>query len=59
MECTYRGSDLARYEPVFVEETDDGERLEAGGFCNYACLSAHIDEAELTDGDACEWQPDG
>ena len=35
MECTYYGSDLARHEPVFVEETDDGERLEADGFCNY------------------------
>ena len=58
MECTYCGSDLARYEPVFVEEAND-ERLGAGGFCNYVCLSAHIDEAALTDGDACEWRPDG
>ncbi len=60
MECTYCGSDLARYDPVFVEETgDDGDRRPAGAFCNFACLSAHIDEAELTYGDACEWQPDG
>jgi hypothetical protein len=27
-------------------------------FCNYACLSAHIDEQELTAGDACEWSPE-
>jgi hypothetical protein len=58
MECTYCGSDLSNYEPVFVEETRDGERVEVGGFCNYACLDAHIDEAELTCGDSCEWSPD-
>ena len=58
MQCTSRGSDLARYDPVFLEETDDdGERVEAGAFCNHACLSAHIEEAELTYGDACEWSP--
>jgi len=59
MECTYCESGLARYDPVFVEETTDGERVPAGAFCNYACLSAHIDEAELTFGDVCEWSPDG
>ena len=59
MQCTSCGSDLARYDPVFLEETDDnGERVEAGAFCNHACLSAHIEEAELTYGDACEWSPD-
>jgi hypothetical protein len=58
MQCTYCGSDLANYDPVFVEETRDGERVEAGAFCNYACLESHIDEAELTYGDACEWSPD-
>ena len=59
MECTYCGSDLDRYDPVFVEETDGGERVPAGAFCNYACLSAHIEDAELTYGDACEWRPEG
>ena len=59
VECAYCGSDLARYDPVFVEETAaDGERVGAGGFCNYACLAAHINDAALTDGDACEWSPD-
>lgn len=56
--CTYCGSDLAAYEPVYVEETSDGERVEAGQFCNYGCLSAHIDEACLADGAACEWSPE-
>lgn len=58
MQCTYCGSDLDRYAPVFVEETRGDERVPAGRFCNYACLSAHVDEAELTHGDACEWTPD-
>ncbi|MFO7926320.1 MAG: hypothetical protein ACQET5_03755 [Halobacteriota archaeon] len=59
MECTYCGSDLSAYEPVYVEETGGGERVSAGGFCNYACLSAHIETEGLTDGDACAWSPDG
>ncbi|MFQ3318264.1 MAG: hypothetical protein ACI8UR_000382 [Natronomonas sp.] len=58
MECTYCGSDLAHYDPVFVEKTADGERVPAGAFCNYACLDAHIDDAELTYGAACQWSPD-
>ena len=59
MECTYCGSDLANYDPVFVEATEDDERVPVGGFCNYACLSAYIDEEALTYGDACEWSPEG
>ena len=59
MECTSCGSDLAGYDPVFVEETAaDGERVGAGGFCNYACLAVHIEDAALTDGDACAWSPE-
>jgi hypothetical protein len=59
MECTYCGSDLAGYDPVFVQETGaDGERVEAGGFCNYACLAAHVEDAGLAQGAACEWSPD-
>lgn len=59
MDCLYCGSDLANYEPVFVEETRDGERVELGGFCNYACLDSYVDEAELTTGDSCVWSPEG
>ena len=32
--------------------------VHVGAFCNYACLSAHIDEAGLADGDACRWEPE-
>ena len=56
-ECTYCGSDLASYDPVFVEEETDGDRVSVGEFCNYACLSAHIDEEGLTESAACAWEP--
>lgn len=57
VECTYCGQDLDLHEPVFVEETRDGERVPAGGFCNYACLQSHIEDAALTTGASCEWSP--
>ncbi|WP_254542970.1 hypothetical protein [Halomarina pelagica] len=62
MECAYCGSDLARYDPVFVEEATggpDGERESVGGFCNYACLHAWVEDEALVYGTACEWSPDG
>jgi len=56
--CTFCGSDLAAYDPVYVEETRESERNAVGGFCNYACLAAYIEENELTYGAACAWSPD-
>jgi hypothetical protein len=56
--CVYCGSDLAAYDPVYVEERGDSGRTPVGGFCNYACLAAHIDDEELTYGAACQWSPD-
>lgn len=56
--CTYCGSDLREYDPVFVEETADGGREPAGRFCNYACLAAHVEETGLADGAACRWEPE-
>jgi hypothetical protein len=55
--CTYCGSDVERHDPVSVEETEDGDRVPAGQFCNYACLSAHIEEEELATGACCQWEP--
>ncbi|MGQ4557684.1 hypothetical protein [Halobellus sp. GM3] len=52
-DCTYCGSDLAPYDPVYVEETVRGQREQAGQFCNYACLTTHIDAEELTTGTCC------
>jgi hypothetical protein len=58
-ECTYCGSDIACHEPVFVEERQDqdGERVPAGQFCNYACLHAYIEDEELVYGSSCKWNP--
>lgn len=53
--CTYCGSDIHRHDPVYVYEDGRGEnQVEAGQFCNYACLSAYIDEEGLMDGVSCE-----
>jgi hypothetical protein len=56
-ECSYCGSDIERHDPVFVAETDSGQRISRGRFCNYACLSAYIEEEDLTSGAVCEWSP--
>lgn len=58
-ECTYCGSDVYEHDPVFVMEEREFRRVETGGFCNYACLSAHIDEEGLADGAACTVDLDG
>ncbi|UPV72890.1 hypothetical protein M0R89_10050 [Halorussus limi] len=52
-DCTYCGSDVNDHDPVFVAERRGDGRESAGRFCNYACLSAHIDEANLVDGACC------
>lgn len=53
-DCAYCGCDVYAHEPVFVEELDGDERVEAGAFCNYACLAAYIDAEMLTAGATCE-----
>lgn len=55
--CTYCGCEIAAHEPVFVNERDDGERVQTGQFCNDGCLWAHIDEQDLAVGTTCEWGP--
>ena len=56
-DCTYCGCAVEAHDPVLVEEQRDGEWVDAGAFCNYACLAAHIDEVALTTGACCEWSP--
>lgn len=51
--CTYCGSDLGAYEPLILDQAGDADRTEEGRFCNYGCLSAHIDEEGLIYGAAC------
>jgi hypothetical protein len=56
-DCTYCGAIVEAHDPVYVEETVGGERTTAGQFCNYACLTAHVEAAGLTDGACCRWEP--
>lgn len=55
--CTYCNSDIHAHDPVFVEIGTGSDREPAGQYCNYACLSAHIDDAGLADGASCVWEP--
>lgn len=55
--CEYCGSRIFDHDPVCVRDCTEGCGP-ATYFCNYACLSAHIDAENLTAGDACEWSPD-
>lgn len=52
--CTCCWSDIHHHDPVFVEELRNGERDHAGQFCNYACLTAHVDEQELAVDSYCK-----
>jgi len=55
--CLYCESRIFDHDPICVRDcgADCGS---PSYFCNYACLSAHIDDQNLTTGDACEWSPD-
>lgn len=52
-DCTYCGCVVEAHDPVFVFEEQDGERAPAGQFCNYACLTAHVEDSKLADGACC------
>lgn len=52
-DCTYCGQTVEAHDPVFVSEDGDDGRVSAGQFCNYACLSAYIEETDLADGACC------
>ncbi|MFB6142290.1 MAG: hypothetical protein ABEJ30_02985 [Halorientalis sp.] len=55
--CTFCGQDVTRHDPVYVSERVDGDRKRTGQFCNYACLQAHIEAADLTTDACCAWSP--
>lgn len=52
-DCTYCGQTVEAHDPIFVTEQRDGERVSAGEFCNYACLSAYMEETGLANGACC------
>jgi hypothetical protein len=55
--CAYCSSRIFDHDPICIRDCTTGCGSPSY-FCNYACLSACIDENELTDGDACEWSPE-
>jgi len=56
-DCTFCGCDVDAHDPVFLEREPDGERVHAGQFCNYGCLSAWIDAEDKAVGTTCEFDP--
>lgn len=55
--CAYCESRIFAHDPVCVRDCTD----DCGSptyFCNYACLSASVDENDLAAGDACVWHPE-
>ncbi len=56
-QCAYCQSRIFDHDPICVRDCN----ADCGSptyFCNYACLSAFIDDNDLTIGDSCEWRPD-
>jgi len=49
-DCAYCGCDVTVHDPVYVRE-DDSETETP--YCNYGCLSAHIEEERLALGTTC------
>ncbi|MFB6311262.1 MAG: hypothetical protein ABEH64_08805 [Salinirussus sp.] len=55
--CAFCGCRIFDHDPICVRDCTAG----CGNpsyFCNYACLSAHIDAENLTTGATCEWSPE-
>ena len=49
-DCAYCGCDVTVHNPVYVRE--NGSEWETP-YCNYGCLSAHIEEEGLAVGTTC------
>ncbi|MFB6086831.1 MAG: hypothetical protein ABEJ84_08540 [Halodesulfurarchaeum sp.] len=56
-QCSYCGSRIFDHDPICVRDCTE-DCGSPSYFCNYACLKAHIESANLTIGDACQWSPD-
>jgi hypothetical protein len=51
MNCTYCGCNAEAHDPVYVAEGDPN--AEPAAFCNYGCLSAHVEAESLAVGTTC------
>lgn len=55
MNCQYCDSAVEEHEPVYVAEgAIDADPM---AFCNFACLTAFVDERGLVDKTSCNWEP--
>ena len=55
--CAYCDARIFDHDPICVRDCT----RDCGAphfFCTYSCLSAHIENRELTAGEACEWSPE-
>lgn len=48
-ECSYCEQNIFDHAPLFLAEFESGARVQDKQFCNYACLSAFIEEEGLTE----------
>lgn len=55
MDCTYCGCSVDAHDPLYLSADPGGEPT--AQFCNYGCLLAHIETAELAVGTSCNWTP--
>ncbi|MFC4440099.1 MULTISPECIES: hypothetical protein [Natrialbaceae] len=55
--CAYCESRIFSHDPICVRDCTDDCGSPAY-FCNYACLSAYIDDNSLMMDNACDWTPD-
>jgi len=55
--CAYCGCAIFDHDPICVRDctADCGS---PSYFCNYACLTAHVEAEGLTEGAACQWRPE-
>jgi len=55
--CAYCDSLIFDHDPICVRDCTE-DCASPTFFCNHACLSAHIEDNDLTSGDACAWSPE-
>ena len=53
--CTYCECPVENHDPLYLSSSPGSEPT--AQFCNYGCLSAHIEEEALSTGTSCEWTP--
>jgi hypothetical protein len=55
--CAYCGCRIFDHDPICVRDCAE-DCGSPSYFCNYGCLSAHIEGEELATGTTCSWSPE-